>query len=43
MVGMPSRAMLNILRNLVGATRSFLKTQKSLPWRIWRCAIRSAS
>jgi len=30
MVGMPSRAMLNILRNLVGATRSFLETQKSL-------------
>ena len=27
---MPSRAMLNILRSLVGAARSFFKTQKSL-------------
>ena len=27
---MPSRGMLNILRSLVGAARSFFKTQKSL-------------
>jgi hypothetical protein len=27
---MPGRAMLNILRSLVGAARSFFKTQKSL-------------